>query len=144
MQPLEKINFIIIHHSQRKIDSPNLIKKRHLARGWEDVGYHYLIGNKSKLTKDGKLYKGRSEKFQGAHAFKYNKKSLGICLIGNFDKTKPSKKQIQTLIKFLKEKMKKHKIPIKNILGHRELPEVVKSCPGKFMDMNLIRKAVSK
>jgi len=133
MQPLKKIKFIVIHHCQRDVDSPKEIKKRHLARGFEDIGYHYLIGKK------GKLYKARNEKFQGAHVFKHNKNSIGICLIGNLDKKLPTKKQIQTLIKFLKNKTKKLKIPVKNILGHKEFPNVIKTCPGKFLDLNEIR-----
>jgi len=138
MEPLKKIKFIAVHHSQRKIDSLKRIKDFHIRiNKWEDIGYHYLIDKK------GKIYVGRSEKFIGAHVFGHNKNSLGICLIGNFDEEKPAKKQIQTLIKFLKNKIKKHKIPIKNILGHREFPEITKTCPGKFMDMDKIRKVLS-
>ena len=135
MKPLKKIKFIVIHHSQRKIDSLKRIKDFHIKiRGWDDVGYHFLIG------KNGKIYKARSEKFIGAHVYGYNKNSLGICLIGNFDEELPNKKQIQTLIKLLKQKTKKFKIPIKNILGHREFPNTTKTCPGKFVDMDEIRE----
>ena len=135
MEPLKKVKFIAVHHSQRKIDSVKRIKNLHIKiRGWEDIGYHYLIDKK------GKIYFGRSEKFIGAHVFGYNKNSIGLCLIGNFDEEKPTKKQIQTLIKFLKEKVRKFKIPIKNILGHREFLNVTKTCPGKFIDMEKIRR----
>lgn len=135
MEPLKKIKFIAIHHSQRKIDSPKRIKDFHIKiRGWENIGYHYLI------DKNGKLCKGRSEKFIGAHVYGHNKNSIGICLIGNYDEESPTKKQIRTLIKFLKQKTKEFKIPIKNILGHREFPKVTKTCPGKFVDMDKIRE----
>ncbi len=137
MQPLKKIKFIAVHHSQRKIDSVKRIKNLHIKiNKWEDIGYHYLIG------KNGKIYKGRSEKFIGAHIYGHNKNSLGICLIGNFDEELPAKKQIQTLIKFLKQKIKKHKISVKNILGHREFPNVAKTCPGKFVNLDEIRRSV--
>ncbi|MDP2673257.1 MAG: peptidoglycan recognition family protein [Nanoarchaeota archaeon] len=157
MELLKEVKFIAVHHSQRSIDSLKRIKNLHIKiNGWEDIGYHYLIDKK------GRLQKGRSKKFIGAHVFGHNKNSLGICLIGNFDKEKPTKKQIQTLIKFLKDKIKKHKIPIKNILGHREFWDatnildnittsqsssreflgVTKTCPGKFMDMDEIRKVL--
>jgi len=137
MEPLKKIKFIAVHHSQRKIDSLKRIKNLHINKyGWEDIGYHYLIDKK------GRLLKCRQEKFIGAHVFGHNKNLIGICLIGNFDEEKPTKEQIQTLIKFLKNKIKKHKIPIKNILGHREFPEVTKTCPGKFIDMDKIRNVL--
>ncbi len=143
MELLKKINFIVVHHSQRKKDSPKRIKNFHKKiRRWEDIGYHYLIGNGSLSTQDGRLYRGRSDKFVGAHVFGHNKDSIGICLIGNFDNEFPTKKQIETLIKFLKEKMDKYKLSIKNILGHREFPGVKKTCPGKFLDMSKIRNLV--
>ncbi|MBI2004374.1 N-acetylmuramoyl-L-alanine amidase [Candidatus Pacearchaeota archaeon] len=135
MQLLKKIKFIAVHHSQRKIDSLKRIKDLHINKyGWEDIGYHYLIDKK------GKIQKGRNEKFIGAHVFGHNKNSLGICLIGNFDEEKPAKKQIQTLLKFLKNKIKKHHLNKKNILGHREFSGAAKTCPGKFIDMNKVRE----
>ena len=137
MELLKKIKFIAVHHSQRKIDSLKRIKELHVKiNKWEDIGYHFLI------DKNGKLYKGRSEKFIGAHVYGHNKDSIGICLIGNFDEEKPTKKQIQTLMKFLKQKTKKFKIPTNNILGHREFPNVIKTCPGKFIDMDEIRETL--
>ena len=139
MEPLKKVNFIAVHHSQRKIDSVKRIRDLHIKTNkWEDIGYHYLIDKKCKI------HVGRSEKFIGAHVFGHNKNSVGICLIGNFDEEKPTKAQIRTLIKFLKNKIKKFKIPIKNILGHREFSGVTKTCPGKFVDMGKIREIISK
>ncbi len=137
MEPLKKIKFIAVHHSQKKIDSVKRIRNLHVKiNKWDDIGYHYLI------EKNGKLCKGRSEKFVGAHVYGHNKNSLGICLIGNFDEESPTKKQIQTLIKFLKQKTKKFKISVKNILGHREFPDVTKTCPGKFVNLDEIRRGV--
>lgn len=144
MELLQEIKFIVIHHCEREIDSPELIKERHLKRGWEDIGYHYLIGNKSDLTEDGKIYKGRDEKFIGAHVLGHNRNSISICLIGKLDKNPPTEKQIKTLINFLKEKIKKHKLLVKNVLGHNEFPNVTKTCPGKFLEMNKIRELISK
>lgn len=145
MENLKKVKFIVIHHCQREIDSPEEIKKRHIHnRGWEDIGYHWLIGNKNPLVENGKLYKGRDEKFIGAHVKMHNKNSIGVCLIGNLDKKPLTKKQIQTLIKFLKEKIKEYKISIKNIKGHREFSRVTKTCPGKFVNMDVIRNLIKK
>ena len=136
MKLLKEIKFLIIHHSQRDTDSPKDIKKRHLKRGWEDIGYHYLI------KKNGKISKGRSKKYIGAHVLGHNKNSLGICLIGNLDKSLPTRKQLEKLIIFLKKLSKKYNIPVKNVLGHREFPNVTKTCPGNLVKMNLIREAI--
>ena len=137
MEPLKKVNFIAVHHSQRKIDSIKRIRDLHIRiNKWEDIGYHYLIDKK------GKIHVGRSEKFIGAHVFGHNKNSIGICLIGNFDEEKPTKKQIKTLINFLKERIKQYKIRKEDILGHREFSGATKTCPGKFVDMDKIREII--
>lgn len=135
MEHLKEIRFLVIHHSQRDKDCMEFIKVRHKQkRGWEDIGYHYII------EKNGNLKKGRDEKFMGAHVKGYNQNSISICLIGNLDENSSTKKQFKTLIKFLKKKMKKYDIPNERIVGHREFPNVKKTCPGIFVKMNHIRK----
>ena len=139
MEKLTKIKFLIVHHSGRKNNNSKwAIKKYHLKRGFEDIGYHFLI------TKTGKIIPGRSERFQGAHVYGQNKNSIGICMTGNFDEKNPSKKQIESLLNLLKEKQKQYKIKTKNILGHREFPNVTKTCPGKKVDMSWIRNQLNK
>lgn len=140
-----KVEYIIVHHTQRNNDFPAFIRFRHIyLRKWDDIGYHYLIGNKRPFTGDGRIYVGRSEDSVGAHALGYNDKSLGICLIGNLDKTAPSLRQIKSLVSLLKEKTRQYRIPSKNILGHRELPGTTKSCPGYNLDMDIVRQAVTE
>ncbi len=145
MIKIEIVRYIIVHHTERNNDFPLFVKLRHVyLRKWEDIGYHYLIGNTRPFTIDGKLYFGRPEIFQGAHASGYNHNSLGICLIGNFDKKRPSRRQLETLYSFLVDKVYQYNIPPENILGHRELPEVVKTCPGKYVDMDMAREVITK
>lgn len=138
------IRYIIVHHTERNNDFPAFIKFRHIyLRGWDTIGYHYLIGNRRPFTKDGGLYLGRPENHVGAHARGFNGVSLGICLIGNLNNTNPSPKQLKALVDFLKKKSKQYQIPVRNILGHRELPNVTKSCPGQNLDMDMVRQAVA-
>ncbi len=145
MLKLEKVEYIIIHHTQRNNDWPGFVRFRHLyLRGWEDIGYHWLIGNNRPFTINGEIYHGRSEMFQGAHAYGYNHNSLGVCLIGNFDKSVPSKKQLHSLFLLLLSKLSEYNIPIENVLGHNELPNVTKTCPGKNFNMSLIRQYLVK
>lgn len=144
MNPIERVEYLIIHHTGRNYDFPFFVRLRHkYLRGWDDVGYHYLIGNTRPFTKNGKLYFGRPEEFEGAHTLKHNKTSLGICLIGNFDKVVPSEKQLETLLFFLEQKIKQYQVPIENIRGHSEFSDVEKSCPGRFVNMNYVRAVLS-
>ena len=91
---------VIIHCSDSSFGNAATITKWHtlpqpVGRGWENIGYHYIILNgrlspyKHHLYFDGHIETGRpldddadmelDEK--GAHAFGYND-SVGICLIG--------------------------------------------------------------
>lgn len=101
------------------------IKKMHLARGWRDIGYHYVI----KL--DGTLQLGRdldgdgqSEDEVGAHVAGFNKDSIGICYIGGVDKDGKSK---DTRTPQQKDTMKRLvmffqiRYPKARIVGHRDL-----------------------
>lgn len=138
----EKVEFLIIHHSNKVVDCPLFIKLRHkLIRGWSDTGYHFIIGNKV-VTQDGKVYKGRSTNYVGAHSFGYNKKSLGICLIGNFDSCAPSFKQYRSLIRLIILLKNEYNIPAKKVLGHRETPGCRKTCPGSLIPMERIRRLI--
>lgn len=42
------------------------------------------VKNILQIGGDGQIYEGRGFGIQGAHVPKYNSKSLGICLIGNY------------------------------------------------------------
>nr|WP_162623844.1 N-acetylmuramoyl-L-alanine amidase [Paracoccus saliphilus] len=52
------------------------IRRWHLANGWKDIGYHWII------DRDGKVLAGRSETTIGAHTVAQNAGTIGICLIG--------------------------------------------------------------
>ena len=140
LEKLGKVEYLVVHHTSRDIDSASFVRSRHkYIRGWGDTGYHHLIGNGKLLSRDGKLYSGRDENLMGAHVYGHNRNSLGVCLIGDLDKSLPTEKQMNTLVDYLEEKMDKYNIPVENIFGHREFPNVTKTCPGKYLDMDLVR-----
>ena len=73
----EQIKYIVIHCSDtNENDSAEDIHKLHVSFGWEGIGYHKII------KKNGELENGRPEFWKGAHAYEYNNKSVGVCLIG--------------------------------------------------------------
>lgn len=132
---MNKPEYIIVHHTGGTEANPkadtshhtaSMIKQWHLAKGWDDIGYNWVI------EKDGKIVKGRDEKKSGAHAIGYNSKSIGICLSGNFDVTYPTKEQEVSLGKLLKEVMERYpNIPIAKIVPHRTF--ATKTCYGKLL-----------
>ena len=75
------INTIILHHSGVSVEqSVEVIHNYHKnTRGYAGIGYHFYV------RKNGEIYKGRNINWVGAHAYKYNTNSIGICFEGDFD-----------------------------------------------------------
>ena len=84
------------------------------SQGLERHRYHYVIGNGT-YSGDGEVETGRLENESGAHcsADGMNFKSIGICLVGNFDIDKPTPAQMQALEKLCWDIMERYKIPHK-------------------------------
>ena len=127
---MRTINKLIIHCSAtpETMDiGAKEINRWHKQRGWRGIGYHYVI------RRNGELEPGRQVSQAGAHARGYNKKSIGICLIGGVDSQtkKPennfTKEQFGALLQVIKC-LRNVFVDVK-ILGHRDLPHVNKACP---------------
>ena len=101
--------------------------------GWSDVGYHWLI------TKSADLQRGRPEERQGAGVKGYNKKSIHICWVGMYD---CHKSQYAALLIQSAEIVIRYNIPIENIVGHGELPSVLKTCPN--LNMTKFRNGIQQ
>ena len=69
---------LIVHHSASSRDSTIAdIDRWHRERGFEGIGYHYVI------EADGALRYGRHPGRQGAHDLGENEDSLGVCVTGH-------------------------------------------------------------
>jgi N-acetylmuramoyl-L-alanine amidase len=125
-----KTNWLVLHCSAtRAIQDIGAsdIRKWHRAKGWEDIGYHYVI------RRSGKIETGRSRDVIGSHVQGHNADSIGICLVGglNDDTYKPENnftpQQWEALEKLIRGLLKAY--PNAKILGHRDFPGVKKACP---------------
>lgn len=134
-----KPEFIIIHHSGTDQGDATTFRKYHIEkRKFVDIGYNYVINNGT-YKPDGLIEKGRDEHIQGAHCIGYNNKSIGICLVGNFNNYTPTTKQMESLLLLCKNIMERYNIPPEKVLGHNETGNRT-DCPGKFFDMDELRK----
>ena len=124
--------YIILHHSATDGGTFESIRKYHMeTNGWKDIGYHYLIET------DGSVHKGRDERTEGAHTVGFNLISIGICLVGDFDKYKPNKAQLQALNDLISDIQYRYKIPNANIKMHRDSAN--KTCPGLKFPIEEVR-----
>lgn len=111
----------VIHHSASPDVSVKTIDKWHKERGFNGIGYHFVI------RQDGRIEKGRPLTKVGAHA-KGRNKYIGICLTG-YDKF--TKAQIKSLITLLND------LSVRKIEPHHE------KCPGKGLDLGYITKHIT-
>jgi N-acetylmuramoyl-L-alanine amidase len=127
-----RTDYIVIHCSatrpSQQIDVDDL-RKWHKAKGWSDVGYHYII------TRAGEMQIGRAENAVGAHVEGYNHQSIGICLVGGVsedDFTKPENNFTHNQFEALEILLRKlrRRYPSAVIQGHRDFPGVHKACPS--------------
>jgi len=132
------INKLIIHYSKtRGGDVEFMYDIAVNSHKHKTTSYHYIICNGLphgdwKAGMDGMIQEGRPVEMQGAHARGHNADSIGICLIGDFEKTKPTPAQMQSLSGLLIELCGKYNItPFGNILGHRDVNSTV--CPGRYL-----------
>lgn len=137
---LNKPEYIIIHHSATAQGDAETFRRAHMAKGWRDVGYHYIIGNGTQ-SGDGQIEKGRAENESGAHckADGMNRKSIGICLVGDLNVQRPTTAQMESLKQLCRDIMSRYRIPAGNILGHGEVKGSATACPGKNFDMKKLR-----
>jgi N-acetylmuramoyl-L-alanine amidase len=139
--------WIIIHHSDSSYGSAAIIDKWHRARGFDELGYHFVIGNGTD-SGDGQIEVGPrwTKQKWGAHDNaldnRYNTNGIGICLVGNFNETHPTPKQLHSLTRLVVYLMRKYDIPPDRVLGHGETK--VTQCPGKFLNVAAIREQAAR
>lgn len=125
---MRNIKEIIVHCSatpEGKDYTVAQIKQWHLQRGFNDIGYHYVV------YRDGSIYAGRKEEIAGAHCTGHNSISIGVCYIGGLTKDGKTAKDTRTneqkvALLSLLEKLKK-KYPTAKIYPHYKFAK--KACP---------------
>ena len=133
--------YIVLHHSASpdgtiRKDFEN-IKNYHLAKGWRDIGYHWVIEKVGgKLT----VIPGRPEAEPGAHCVPRNKDGIGVCCVGDYDKEKPDEELYQVVARLCREIMGRHSI--KEIGGHNQYAQTI--CPGRYFDVGRVRQLVKE
>lgn len=135
IEPLQKvsetggrqIDMLIIHTTATK---PSMdigvaeIDDWHRQRGWSEIGYHAVI------RRNGVIEQGRDISKIGAHAKGYNRKSIGVALVGGLDsygnpENNFTNAQWQSLKQYVQEFMQAN--PKGKVIGHNQVSS--KACP---------------
>ncbi len=138
----KKWEAIIVHHSATSNGNVAIFDKKHREENhWEGVAYNFVIGNGTD-SGDGQVevtFRWRGQ-LTGAHCKTPNnwgnEKAIGICLVGNFDNTSPTVRQMQSLVKLVRFLQNRYKIPKRFVYGHGGTPGArVTDCPGRRFPM---------
>ncbi len=127
---------IICHHSAIKNGNAAIYERDHRRRGMENgLAYHFLIGNGID-SGDGEIEVGTRwiKQIKGGHvrSEEINEVAIGICLVGNFDKQKPTKRQVaalKELLTYLRNEVVGRKV---QFMVHTEADPRHTACPGKY------------
>lgn len=124
----ENVKYIVVHCSAtmpgQHCDAET-IDEWHRQRGFEMIGYHYVV------LPSGGLEHGRPLFYQGAHVRGYNHCSIGVCYVGGLDdngktadtRTEQQKITLRWIISSLKVQF-----PQARVVGHCNL-NAGKACP---------------
>jgi len=139
---------IVIHHSATPVDDAMNMHRVHKARGMKNgLAYHFVISNGSRKAYDGEVYLGGRWKAQldGGHMkrLSWNRESIGICLIGNFELRSPTTKQMTALEGLCEYLMKRCKISSSQVTTHKILHKNHTVCPGKYFSLPSLIKRIS-
>ncbi len=139
---------IVIHHSATENGNAAIFDRIHREHNhWEGVGYDFVIGNGTD-SGDGEVevtFRWRGQ-IPGAHCGGTpgnwaNEDGIGICLVGNFDRTTPTARQMQALATLVHFLQKRYKISESRIYGHNSTPGArVTNCPGAKFPMSKLKQ----
>lgn len=139
--------YIVIHHSATPNGSVGAFDRMHKQKGWDECGYHFVIGN-GDGSGDGQIEVGPRWPKQkwGAHAKtpdnRYNDYGIGICLVGNFDNGPPTARQQQAVARLVAYLMQTYRIAPGDVVGHKDTGKST-ACPGRNMNVAAIRRNAS-
>lgn len=132
---MTEINLIVVHCAATPNGRPTSaedIHRWHQERGWDGIGYHYVI------RLDGTVENGRPEYWKGAHVAGHNTGSVGICLIGTDHFTNAQHEALEELLHDIRDRHNHAAIR-----GHYEL-DPHKTCPNIDMPIWLQARGIAR
>jgi hypothetical protein len=91
---------------------------------WPDLPYHFLI------APDGRIFAGRPVEYEPETNTAYKVAGhIGVELMGNFEEQRPSREQLDAVVRLVAWLASEYKVDLKDIGGHKDRAET--QCPGK-------------
>lgn len=140
--------YIVLHQSNGEAGSLATIDRTHRdVLGWESCGFHFIVGN-GHGSPDGRIEAAERWKLQkqGAHvtgksALDFNLQGIGICMVGDFDKDRPTPRQVEATKSLIAYLMRTYNIPPYRVLTHGEVNDDTghgRKCPGPLFQVDQV------
>jgi LysM repeat protein len=145
--PAGRWTMIVAHHSAIAQGNAASYDRTHRERGMENgLAYHFLIGNGTG-SGDGQIEVGSRwlKQLDGGHvrSERINRLGIGICCVGNFEKTPPTPRQIasfEALVHYLRGDLRQGR---ERLVGHREIEGAQTLCPGRHFPISTLRRRLA-
>ena len=142
--------FIVVHNSGTRQGNARVFDyyHRHVRRMRNGLAYQFVIGNGTS-TGNGQIEVGDRWRRQinGGHVHSdyLNNISLGICLVGDFNRDQPTRAQLESceeLIRYLRQRCGKIENHFAIVRPHREMnpPRWPTDCPGDAFPYSWFRR----
>ncbi len=142
--------WIVVHHSATEAGNAAVFDHWHRhGNHWDELGYHFVIGNGTD-SGDGEIEIGSRwlKQKHGAHCRvgndqTYNQTGIGICLVGDFEKTSPTPAQMASLTALVDWLTSRFRIGDRHVIGHGTVGDT--KCPGRhFSFAELTRRLCAR
>ena len=142
--------FIVVHNSGTRQGNAKVFDyyHRHVRHMQNGLAYHFVIGNGTS-TGNGQIEVGDRWRRQinggHVHSDHLNNIALGICLVGDFNRSQPTPAQLQSceeLIRYLRQRCGKVGSHYMQVKPHREMnpPRWATDCPGDAFPYSWFRR----
>jgi hypothetical protein len=142
--------FIVVHNSGTRQGNARVFDyyHKHVRHMQNGLAYHFVIGNGTS-TGNGQIEIGDRWRRQinggHVHSDHLNNIALGICLVGDFNRTQPTPAQLQSceeLIRYLRQRCGKIGNHYMAVKPHREMnpPRWATDCPGDAFPYSWFRR----
>jgi N-acetylmuramoyl-L-alanine amidase-like protein len=130
--------YIIVHNSGTRQGNARIFDyyHQHVRRMQNGLAYHFVIGNGTS-SGNGQIEVGQRwiRQINGGHVHSdyLNYISIGICLVGDFNRDLPTKAEYEALdelIRYLRRRVGKVDGRYSTVRGHREINPRPTDCPG--------------
>jgi N-acetylmuramoyl-L-alanine amidase len=141
--------YIIVHNSGTRQGNARIFDyyHRNVRRMPNGLAYHFVIGNGTS-SGNGQVEIGNrwTRQLNGGHVHSdyLNYISIGICLVGDFNRDLPTKAEYEALdelIRYLRRRVGKVDGRYSIVRGHKEINPRPTDCPGNRFPLNWLHKS---